>query len=88
EEACEVVRLIGGAAFLSPQGAARAATDEVILLPLEEKDIFLKTQLVARTENASMLVSEFVRTFVKRLKHAGLYQPALEASTNVASCAA
>ena len=88
EEACEVVRLIGGAAFLSPQGAARAATDEVILLPLEEKDIFLKTQLVARTENTSMLVSEFVRTFVKRLKHAGLYQPALEASTNVASCAA
>jgi hypothetical protein len=37
-------------AFLSPQGAARAATDDVVLLPLEEKDIFLRTQLVARRE--------------------------------------
>lgn len=75
EEACEVVRLIGGAAFLSPQGAARAATDEVVLRPLAEQDIFLRTELVARTENASMILSEFVRTFVKRLKQVGLYQP-------------
>jgi DNA-binding transcriptional LysR family regulator len=88
EEACEVVRLIGGAAFLSPHGAARAATDEVVLLPLEDGDIFLKTQLVARTENASMLVSEFVRTFVKRLKHVGLYQPVLSESEIDATCVA
>jgi DNA-binding transcriptional LysR family regulator len=75
EEACELVRLIGGAAFLSPQGAARAATDEVVLRSLAEQDVFLKTELVARTENASMILSEFVRTFVKRLKHVGFYQP-------------
>lgn len=80
EEACEVVRLIGGAAFLSPQGAARVATDEVILRRLDEKDIILKTQVIARAENSSMLVGEFVRTFVKRLKSADLYQPLLPES--------
>jgi DNA-binding transcriptional LysR family regulator len=77
EEACEIVRLYGGAAFLSPQGAERAATDEVILRTLAEKQVFLKTQILARSENTSKLIAEFVRTFVKRLKQAGLYQPAL-----------
>ena len=75
EEACESVRPYGGAAFLSPQGAERAATDEVILRTLAEKQVYLKTQLLARSENTSKLVAEFVRTFVKRLKQAGLYQP-------------
>lgn len=75
EEACESVRLYGGAAFLSPQGAERAATDEVILRTLAEKQVYLKTQLLARSENSSKLVAEFVRTFVKRLKQAGLYRP-------------
>jgi len=75
EEACEIVRLYGGAAFLSPQGAERAATGELILRTLVEKQVFLKTQILARSENTSKLVAEFVRTFVKRLKQAGLYQP-------------
>jgi len=75
EEACEMVCRVGGAAFLSPRGAASAAKDGVALCILGEEDLFLSTHLVARAENGSMLVSEFARNFVKRLKQAGLYQP-------------
>ncbi len=77
EEACEVVRLVGGAAFLSPQGAERAATADHALCSLAESEIFLKTQILARADNSSKLVAELVRTFVKRLKQYGLYQPEL-----------
>lgn len=88
EEAYEVVLMLGGAAFLSPHGAARVATDEVVVRPLDEREIYLKTQIIARAENSSMLLGEFVRTFVKRLKHAGLYQPDLPTHTDGAKCAA
>lgn len=77
EEACELARTIGGAAFLSLQGAQHAAKDEMILCPLEEKGIFLRTQVLIRRDNPSKLVSEFVRAFIKRLDAAGLYQPEL-----------
>jgi DNA-binding transcriptional LysR family regulator len=88
EEACEMVCRVGGAAFLSPRGAASAAKDGVALCILGEEDLFLSTHLVARAENGSMLVSEFERTFVKRLKHAGLYQPIPSEAGADADCAA
>lgn len=77
EEACEVARMVGGAAFLSAQGAEHAAKEDMIARPLEENGIFLKTHLIARRENPSRLVNEFVRAFMKRLSQAGLYQPEL-----------
>jgi DNA-binding transcriptional LysR family regulator len=77
EEACYVARTFGGAAFLSSQGAEHATKDEMILRPLEEKGIFLKTQVLIRRDNPSKLVSEFVRAFMKRLDAAGLFQPEL-----------
>jgi len=77
EEACEVARTVGGAAFLSAQGAEHLAKDEMIARPLEEKSIFLKTQVLIRRDNPTKLASEFVRAFMKRLDHAGLYQPEL-----------
>lgn len=77
EEACEVVRLYNGAAFLSPQGAERAATEDLVLCSLSEDKLFLKTQLLVRADNPSKLLGEFVRTLVKRLKQADLYQPHL-----------
>ncbi len=77
EEACELARTIGGAAFLSLQGAQHAAKDEMILRPLEEKGIFLRTQVLIRRDNPSKLVSQFVHAFIKRLELAGLYQPEL-----------
>jgi hypothetical protein len=49
----------------------------MILRPLEEKGIFLRTQVLIRRDNPSKLVSEFVRAFIKRLELAGLFQPEL-----------
>jgi len=77
EEACEVVRLYKGAAFLSPQGAERAAANDLVLCSLAEEGLYLKTQLLVRTDNCSKLLAEFLRTSVKRLKQAGLYRPTL-----------
>ena len=70
------------------RAAAGAAKDGVALCALREEGLFLATHLVARAENGSMLVSEFARNFVKRLKLAGLYQPIPSESANDAHCAA
>ena len=83
-----MVRQTGGAAFLTPIGAAEAAINGVVLRCLGELDIFLSTQLVVRADNSSKLVSEFVRTFVKRLKQLNLYQPVFSESAIDANCAA
>lgn len=88
EEACEMVCRVGGVAFLSPRGAAVAAKDGVALCTLGEEDLFLATHLVARAENGSMLVSEFARNLVKRLKQARLFQPAPSEPPIDANCAA
>lgn len=80
QEACDLVCRVGAAAFLSPHGAENATKDGVALCTLAEGDLLLATHLVARAENGSMLVSEFTRGYVKRLKHAELYQPELSAS--------
>jgi DNA-binding transcriptional LysR family regulator len=88
EEAVEMVRQMGGAAFLSPHNAERAATDGVVFCPLGEPEIRLTTTLVVRAENGSMLISEFVRTFVKRLKQVDLYQPVLSESRVDSNCVA
>ena len=59
---------IGGAAFLSPRAAAGATKDGVAICTLREEELSLATHLVARAENGSKVVSEFARSFVKRLK--------------------
>ncbi len=88
EEAYEMVRAIGGAAFLPLHGAAQVAKDGVVLCSLDEQDILLTSHLVVREDNFSKLLSELVRTFVKRLKLTQLYQPVLPESAIGADCAA
>lgn len=88
EEACEMVRQTGGAAFLAPHGAEQNAKEGLVLRSLGEQEILLTTHLVVREDNTSKLLSEFVRTFVKRLKQASLYQPVLPESVLGADCAA
>jgi DNA-binding transcriptional LysR family regulator len=88
DEACEMVCSIGAVAFLSPRGAANVSRGGVALCTLNEEGLFLGTHLVARAENASKLVSEFARSFVKRLKQAGLYEPVPSESASDAHCAA
>jgi hypothetical protein len=74
------------AAFLSPRGAANVSKDGVAFCTLRKDDLFLGTHLVARAENGSKLVSEFVRNFVKRLKQAGLYEPIPSESASDVHC--
>jgi len=88
EEACDMVRQTGGAAFLATITTPDAGIDGVVLRCLGEQDIFLSTQLVVRADNSSKLVSEFVRAFVKRLKHVNLYRPFLSEPAVGANCAA
>lgn len=88
EEACRLVIQIGGAAFLSPRGAESAAKDGVAICTLREEDLSLNTHLVARAENGSKVLGEFVRSFVKRLKQAGLYEPLASEPASHAHCAA
>jgi DNA-binding transcriptional LysR family regulator len=86
QEAFDMVRRTGGAAFLAPHGAAQTTEDGVVFCTLGEMDILLTANLVVRAENTSKLLSEFVRTFVKRLKQTELYQPKLPESSAGADC--
>ena len=83
EEACEMAHVVGGAAFLSPHGAAHVAKYET-LAPrrLDDKVLFLKTQILVQRDNPSKLASEFVRAFIARLIQLGLYQSDLPLSMN------
>jgi hypothetical protein len=60
----------------------------MVALPLEEKGIFLKTQLLAQRGNSSKLVADFARAFIKRLNEVGLYQPELPPPANAIAPAA
>ncbi|HEY1903543.1 MAG TPA: LysR family transcriptional regulator [Terracidiphilus sp.] len=88
EEACDLVCRIHGAAFLSQRGAANAAKDGAAICTLREEGLSLDTHLVARAENRSMLLSEFVRSFVTRLKQGRLYQPTPSENAINSNCAA
>jgi DNA-binding transcriptional LysR family regulator len=53
-------------AWLSPTWAVRFAHGELISRPLVDKEIRLETHLATLANNSAALVSEFVRTFMKR----------------------
>lgn len=61
-------------AWLAPQGARRLTNEEVCILPLEDDELNLETFIATRADDRSTLTSEFVRTFMKKLKT--LYQQA------------
>jgi DNA-binding transcriptional LysR family regulator len=53
-------------AWLTPMGATRVAHGELISRPLVDTEIRLETHLATLASNNSALVSEYVRTFMKR----------------------
>jgi len=53
-------------AWLTPTCAARIARDELVALPLVDKEIRIETCLATLASNTSALVSEYVRGFMKR----------------------
>lgn len=55
-------------AWLTPTGAERIANDGLRHIPLLDPQIRLETHLVTLASNNSPLVSEYVRTFMKRIE--------------------
>jgi DNA-binding transcriptional LysR family regulator len=55
-------------AWLTPTGARRVASSNLLHIPLHDPEIRLETHLVTLASNTSPLVSEYVRTFVKRIE--------------------
>ena len=68
EEASQILLKSGGIAFLTRADALRIARQGLIAKPLDEEALRVDIHLVARADNTSKLVSEFVRTFVTKLK--------------------
>jgi DNA-binding transcriptional LysR family regulator len=56
-------------AFLTKSGALRIARETITVRPLMEESLSLRTYIAARTDNKSKIVSEFMRSFVKKLSH-------------------
>ena len=56
-------------AFLTRSGALRIARETMTIRPLMEESLLLRTYIIARADNKSKIVSEFMRTFVKKLSH-------------------
>jgi DNA-binding transcriptional LysR family regulator len=55
-------------AWLTPPGAERVSRNGLVRIPLVDEHIRLETHLASQASNNSRLVSEFVRTFVKRIE--------------------
>ena len=68
EEASHLVTRHGGFAFLTKAGALRVAHHGLIAKPLDEGYLSLDVHLAVRADNESKLLSEFVRSFMKKLK--------------------
>jgi DNA-binding transcriptional LysR family regulator len=66
EQASALVNDGSSVAWLAPAGAARVAHGELTSRPLIDKEIRIETHMASLANNNSALVSEFVRTFMKR----------------------
>ena len=67
EEAFPLVEAGQCIAFVVKTGALLLARNGVTVRPLQEPALKLKTYLVSRADNESKLVSEFVRTYMRKL---------------------
>ena len=67
EEAAELILQTGCIALLTKAGAWRISDRLITLRPLREERLKLTTYLSVRLEEESRLLSEFLRTFKKRL---------------------
>jgi DNA-binding transcriptional LysR family regulator len=57
----------GGVAFVVKSGAIRIARDGITVRPLTEDALTIKTYLASRADERSMVVSELVRAFMRKL---------------------
>jgi DNA-binding transcriptional LysR family regulator len=68
DEAIQLVSANGGVAFVPKAVALRMVSGDLIAKPVLEDGLCFDEQLVARADDKSKLVSEFVRSFVSRTK--------------------
>lgn len=54
--------------WLTPSGAERVSRDGLVRIPLLDEQIRLETHLATQASNSSKLVSEFVRSLVKKIE--------------------
>ncbi len=66
DEAIQLAFATGGVAFVSKALALRMVSGDLIAKPIVEDSLCFNEQLVARADDKSKLVSEFVRAFVLR----------------------
>ena len=77
DEAIQLAFATGGVAFVSKALALRMVSGDLIAKPIGEDSLCFNEQLVARADDKSKLVSEFVRAFVLRTQ-AVLQPPQME----------
>jgi len=70
EEAFQLVSENVGVAFLTMASALRTKSPGTTVRPLIDKELRIELYLASRAENRSKLISEFVRTFMKRIEQA------------------
>lgn len=76
EEGAQLVSQFGGVAFLTPTGAWRAMEPGLTIRPLQENSLSVRTVIVTRANDESRLLSEFVRSAMRRfLGKAASQQP-------------
>ncbi len=71
EEASQLVTQCDGVAFITRMGAWRIAHHGLTMRPLANSELRVKTTLVTRSDDKSRLMSEYLRTAMKRLKPVG-----------------
>jgi DNA-binding transcriptional LysR family regulator len=72
EEASELILEQSGIALLPRDAAWRIASEGLVMRPLVEEQLKLVTRLVARSDNKSLLVSEYVRATGRKLSSIAL----------------
>lgn len=69
EEAVPLLNEPDGVVIVAKSGALRIARSGLTMRPLDETRLMMNTLLVARADNGSQVVSELVRSFMRRMSH-------------------
>ena len=85
EAAQELYGGMGEVAFLTRAGAWRIARNGLTMRPLDHPELKSYSKLIARSDDSSRIVSEFVRTLKRKLDNQKRVQPDLPLKVQKAS---
>jgi DNA-binding transcriptional LysR family regulator len=69
EEAIPLLNEPGGLVIVGKSGALRIARAGLTMRPLDEARLMMNTLLISRADNESQVISELVRSFMRRMNH-------------------